>query len=175
MKHGLNEDFVQINKPEYLSLKGALPPVDRFADSIPEPCFIRVHPWLISSLVLPLLVLAGCSGVKFTHVTPGQSVEVALAKKATAVPTPTPVPYAMVQGGEMPNKNMEEVEDSFALGSFCLEGGKTAEAISAFEKVVKLDPSYAEAWSKLATAYQAVGKKEKADEAMKKFKSLTTR
>jgi len=125
--------------------------------------------------VMVLLFLTGCSGVKFTRVTPGESVEIALAKKATARPTPTPAPYAIVQGGEMPGKSLEEIEDSFALGNFCLEGGKNEEAIGAFEKVVKLDPSYAEAWNKLSTAYQNAGKKEKADEAMKKFKALTAR
>jgi Tfp pilus assembly protein PilF len=122
-----------------------------------------------------LFLLAGCSGVKLTRVPPGQSVEVALAKKATALPTPTPPPSVMVQGGELPNKRAEEIEDGFALGNFCLEGGKYAEAIGAFEKVVKLDPTYAEAWSKLATAYQNAGKKEKAQEAMRKFNALTTR
>jgi len=121
-----------------------------------------------------LLLQAGCAGVKLTRVQPGQSVEVALAKKATALPPPAPPP-AMTQGGELPNKNTEAIEDGFALGNFCLESGKTEEAIRAFEKVLKLDPSYAEAWSKLATAYQNAGKKEKAEEAMNKFKALTTR
>ena len=129
------------------------------------------------TLTLVLLLLqAGCSGVKFTRVAPGQTVEVALAKKATALPTPTPPPdYARLQGGDLPNKHTEEIEDQYALGSFCLETGKYEEAIIAFEKVVKLDPSYAEAWGKLATAFQNAGKLAKADEAMRKFKALTTR
>ena len=127
-------------------------------------------------VVLVLLFLqTGCSGLKFTHVTPGQSVEVALAKKASAMPTPTPPPLAVVEGGELPNKRAEEIEDNFALGNFCLETGKNEEAITAFEKVVKLDPSYAEGWSKLAIACHNAGKKEKADEAMRKFMALTSR
>ena len=122
-----------------------------------------------------LFLLAGCTGVKFTRVQPGDSVEVALAKKASAVPTPAPRPRVMVQGGDLPDKRMEEIEDGLALGTFCLEGGKTNEAIGAFEKVIRLDPSNTEAWGKLASAYQTAGKKEKAEEAMKKYKKLTAR
>jgi len=110
--------------------------------------------------------------MKFTHVPPGQSVEVALAKKAVAVPTPTP---AMVQGGELPSKDVEAAVDAFSLGNFCLEAGKTKEAIEAFEKVVKLDPSYAEAWSKLSEAYLKAGNKAKSDQALQKYKALTLR
>lgn len=126
-------------------------------------------------LLIMLLLSAGCSDVKFTRVTPGESVEIALAKKASAISTPAPAHSAIVQGGDLPDKHLEEINDQLALGNFCLEGGKNDEAINAFEKVIKLDPSNAEAWNKLSTAYQIAGKKEKADEAMKKFKSLTTR
>jgi len=125
--------------------------------------------------VILLLLIGGCSNLKLTHVTPGQSVEVALAKKATPLETPaepsmTPGP---VEG--LPDKKSEEIEDQFALGNFCLESNKIKEAITAFEKVVKLDPTYAEAWGKLATAYETAGKTEEAAEAMKKFKSLSLR
>lgn len=118
-----------------------------------------------------LLMTVCCSGVKITRVPPGQSVEVALAKKATAIPTPTPLP--VLEGPMLPDKAADEMEQNFTLGNFCLETGKNTEAIDAFEKVVKTDPTYAEAWNKLVTAYRNAGKKDKADEAENKFKALS--
>ena len=127
-----------------------------------------------------LLLLGACSNLKFTHVTPGQSVEVALARKATPVETPgQPVEITQEVAREdvkgLPDKRSEEINDQFALGGFYLESGKTKDAINAFEKVVKLDPTYVEAWGKLATAYAATGQTEAAAEATKKFKALSLR
>jgi len=125
----------------------------------------------VTTVALPLL--AGCADWKLTRVQPGESVEIALAKKATAMPTPTPPPS--FQGGDLPDKITEAVLESVALGNFCLEAGKNEEAAAAFEKAARLDPTFAEAWKKLAVVYQNTGRKEKAEEALRKFKTLTER
>jgi len=110
--------------------------------------------------------------MKLTRVPPGQSVEFALAKKAIPVPTPTP---DMIQGGALPYRDVQTVEESFALGNFCLQTGKFSEAIEAFEKTVRLDPNYADAWFKLSQAYLTAGDKEKSGQAMMKYKELMQR
>jgi tetratricopeptide (TPR) repeat protein len=117
-----------------------------------------------------ILLSAGCADWKFTRVEPGETVEIALAKKATAVATPAPVGAAPVGG--VPPPCIPEVDELLTLGNFCLETQRDAEAVNAFEKAVKLDPSRAEGWSGLITACQNTGRQKRADEAVQKLKAL---
>lgn len=140
------------------------------------------------------LLLTACSGVEFTHVAPGQSARKALAERnappaptpeqPTSLPTPAtpanavaaqpqpdmpaaPVP-ALPEGSDTANK----VADAYTRGSFAMQAGQNAEAIVALEEAVKLDPSFSDAWTKLALLYQKKGDSEKATEAYKRAKKL---
>ena len=53
-----------------------------------------------------------------------------------------------------------------------MQAGQTKEAISAMEEAVKLDPSFSDAWTKLAILYQKNGDTDKATEAYKMAKKL---
>src|SRR2546426_6362308 len=94
--------------------------------------------------------LAGCSYVH--HVPPGQSAAFAFAKKPELValpPAPEPVPVKSTSP-EPALPEIDRIADNFAMGNFCLEGGRFPEAIKAYQTVVKLSPNFAEAWTKLA-------------------------
>ena len=69
----------------------------------------------------------------------------------------------------------DKAADSFALGNFCLAQGRNAEAIAAYETTVKLNPKLAEAWSKLAIAYQNAGEDQKALDAFKKSRAAAVK
>jgi tetratricopeptide (TPR) repeat protein len=71
-----------------------------------------------------------------------------------------------------PANTGEKVADLFTQGTTALRTGQTGEAILAFEETVKLDPSFADAWSKLATAYSKAGQNAKAIDAYKMAKKL---
>lgn len=137
-----------------------------------------------STALAALLLLAGCA---YTHTPPGTSVEVALAKKGELVKlpapaaTPAPVANPAVAGASipaveppMPEKNavVEKVAEAYSRGIFCLETGRNAEAITAFEEAVKLDPTFTDAWENLAVTYEKMGDSKKALEAFKKAKTL---
>jgi tetratricopeptide (TPR) repeat protein len=131
-----------------------------------------------------LLFIAGCASV--THTPPGTSVEVALAKKPELVRLPAPpapvVTASTAPGGAnvpaveppMPERDMqlEKVGEAFSRGMFCLEAEKDPEAIAAFEEAVKIDPTFTDAWEKLAVLYEKKGDSKKALEAFKKAKKL---
>jgi hypothetical protein len=133
------------------------------------------------AFLVPLL--AGCSA-QFTHVQPGQSAMFASAQKAEFVAGPG---SASLEGGlgiqgippvepSLPAANPgETVNDYYALGTFCLQQERNAEAAAAFRKAVELDPTYADAWNSLAICYQNAGDSAKAVEAFKKYKTLTAR
>lgn len=136
---------------------------------------------------------AGCSS--FHHVPPGQSVAFAMAKKPelVALPAPEPPPvqpqrsalrqFAYVAPAPqpdlaqpaLPSAEADKAEDSFALGNFCLAQGRNAEAIAAYEATVKAKPDFAEAWSRLALAYQNAGDAKKSAEALKKSRAVSIR
>jgi tetratricopeptide (TPR) repeat protein len=129
------------------------------------------------------LVLTGCTSV--THTPPGTSVEVALAKKGELVkmPVPTPAPVAKTATPDanvpaveppMPEKDalVEKVGEAYSRGMFCLEAERDAEAVAAFEEAVKLDPTFTDAWEKLAALYEKLGDSKKALEAFRKAKKL---
>lgn len=139
-----------------------------------------------STAVLAALALAGCAHLpQVTHTAPGTSVELALAKKAEVVKLPTPPPApggpgvamgARIPAVEppMPAKDalVEKVGEAFSRGTFCMQAERDADAIAAFEEVVKLDPTFTDAWEKLAALYEKGGDPKKALEAFKKAKTL---
>ena len=146
-------------------------------------------PMLRSTLLFAFLgsVLSFSSCV---HTPPGTSVEVALAKKAELVrlpapPPPTPAELAKMRSSgavvakhgavepELPSNNkVEMVADAFTRGQFCMKAGNDAEAITAFEETVKLDPQFTDAWHCLAVLYEKNGQEKKALEAFRKSKKL---
>lgn len=122
--------------------------------------------------------MAACSHVAFTHAPPGTSVETALAKKATVIPTPAPkAAYTPAPGTGLPSvvheNTTESVADYFTLGNLMMQEEKYAEAIKAYENAVRLDPTFSEAWNHLAICYQNTGQNDKAIEAFKKYKAIS--
>jgi tetratricopeptide (TPR) repeat protein len=138
------------------------------------------------------LLLTACSSVEFTHVAPGQSARKTLAERnapaapaqtgalpspATLAASPAGQPLPDLPGGPVPplpesNDTANKVADAFTRGSFAMQAGQNAEAITAFEEAVKLDPNFSDAWTKLALLYQKTGSPEKATAAYKKAKKL---
>jgi len=135
-----------------------------------------------------LVSFAGCGSTLITHTPPGTSVELALAKKPELVrlPAPTPGPNAVAgaaPGGNVPaveppmpekDAQLEKVGEAFSRGMFCLEAERDPEAIAAFEEAVKIDPTFTDAWEKLAVLYEKTGDSKKALEAFKKAKKLAS-
>ncbi len=138
------------------------------------------------------LFLTACSGVEFTRVAPGQSARKILAgRNAPPAPVqpgglPSPAtPGAPLAGQPLPdlpvgpvpplpesNDTANKVADAFTRGSLAMQAGQTKEAISAMEEAIKLDPSFSDAWTKLAMLYQKNGDTHKATEAYKRAKKL---
>ncbi len=141
-------------------------------------------------LALPALacLATGCSSISksITHTPPGTSVELALAKKPELVKLPVPVPPAQplatpgavanVPAVEppMPEKDLttEKVAEAYSRGIFCLQAEREDEALASFEEVVKIDPTFTDAWEKIASIYEKRGDSKKALEAFKKAKKL---
>lgn len=131
-----------------------------------------MQPRLLFSLAI--LALAAC-----VHTPAGTSVNVALAKKAELVRMPGPPPGSVAAGRpaiiepELPgNSTMERVAEAFSRGQFCMQAGKDAEAIAAFEEAVKIDPSFNEAWQHLAILYEKTGQEKKALEAFRRARKV---
>ena len=123
---------------------------------------------------LALVALAAC-----VHTPPGTSVKVALAKKAELIRLPGPPPGSVAANGrsaviepELPNSTTDRVAEAFSRGQFCMQAGKDAEAIAAFEQAVKIDPSFTEAWQHLAILYEKTGQEKKALEAFRKARKV---
>ena len=127
----------------------------------------------ICALALPL---AGCSS--FRHVPPGQSLDLTYARKAEFVEAPpapprpvavrAPLPPGAISG--MPET--ENVADAYTLGNLCMQQGRYAAAIDAYQTALKADPTFGDAWNSLAIAYQRLGQQDKAMEAFKRYKML---
>ena len=119
------------------------------------------------------LALSSCGQhVAFTHAPPRTAVQVALAKKAEAVPTP--VPIAAVNPAMPTRDNVtESIADHYTMGNLMMQQEKYADAIKEYETAVKLDPTFYDAWNHLAICYQNTGQSKKALEAFKKYKSIT--
>ena len=125
------------------------------------------------------LLLSGCASMKVTHVPPGESLNIALAKKPDLVRLPAPEPSNIAPAGfaavepELPgNSVVERVAEAYSRGEFCLSAGKDDEAISAFEEVVKIDPTFTEGWQHLAMLYEKKGNSKKAMEAFRHAKKV---
>lgn len=131
----------------------------------------------LSALLLLLSALTAC-----VHTPPGTAVKVALAQKPELVRLPgpppgTPDPLAVgnlpVIEPELPGTStVERVGEAFSRGQFCMEAGKDAEAIAAFEEAVKIDPTFTEAWQHLAILYAKLGQEKKSLEAFRHAKKL---
>ena len=129
------------------------------------------------SLSLAILAFAAC-----VHTPPGTSVQVALAQKAELIRMPGPPPgsvaaafgrSAVIVEPELPgNSTMERVAEAFSRGQFCMQAGKDAEAIAAFEEAVKIDPGFHEAWQHLAILYEKTGHEKKALEAFRRARKV---
>ena len=124
-----------------------------------------------------------CSHVQVTHVPPGQSVNLALAKKPEVLRMPAAVPAAPGANARMPviepelpkDNTVERVAEAFTRGGFCMSAGKDQEAIEAFEETVKIDPAFTEAWQNLAMLYEKKGDSKKALDAFRRAKKLVRR
>jgi tetratricopeptide (TPR) repeat protein len=66
----------------------------------------------------------------------------------------------------------QKATDAYTLGNLCMQQGHYPEAIKAYQDALKANPSLADAWSKLAIAYQNLGQDKKAMEAFKKYKMV---
>ena len=132
---------------------------------------MKPHPFLLSAV----LALTAC-----VHTPPGTSVNVALAKKAELVRMPGPPPGSLAADGRSPvvepelpgNSTMERVAEAFSRGQFCMQAGKDAEAVAAFEEAVKIDAGFTEAWQHLAVLYAKAGKDKKALEAFRRARKV---
>jgi Tetratricopeptide repeat len=156
-----------------------------------------VRPILSIAAAFVAFHLSACSDVKITHVPPGKSARAVLAQngkpqgpaagpdmsdlkpRSVAMPGPgqlppeslPPLPSGQVN---IPSANGTEggIADTYSRGTFAMQAGQNAEAISALEQTVKLDPDFTDAWGKLAILYQKNGDSTKATEAFKKAKRL---
>ena len=136
-----------------------------------------------------------CSGVKVTHVAPGKSASALLAERNRAAQSPAGamqpggMPVASTAPGHLPSEALpplpsgevkipggngsgDGVADAYSRGTFAMQAGQNAEAITALEQTVKLDPDFTDAWGKLAILYQKNGDSAKATDAFKKAKRL---
>jgi tetratricopeptide (TPR) repeat protein len=126
------------------------------------------------------LALGACSHVQLTHVPPGESLGVALARKPDLVRMPTPPPSAVPPAAPTPSTglpqsdNTARVADAYSRGEFCMNAGKDDEAIGAFEEAVKIDPTFTDAWQRLAALYEKKGENKKAIEAFRRSKKVAT-
>ena len=147
-----------------------------------------MHPSSRLILAAAASLLAGCAmRTSITHTPPGTSVELALAKKPELVKLPTPpASSATALAGHsgagqlpaveppMPERGIltEQVAEAYSRGVFCLEAQREEEALASFEEVVKLDPTFTDAWEKMAAIYEKRGESKKAMDAIKKAKKL---
>jgi len=129
------------------------------------------------------LALGACSHVEMTHVPPGQSLGVALAKKPELVRLPGPPPGAVTQQpgqdarlktGMAEGDKLARLAEAFSRGQFCMNAGKDDEAIAAFQEVVKADPTFTEAWQNLAALYEKKGDNKKAIDAFRRAKKIAS-
>ena len=80
------------------------------------------------------------------------------------MPTPAPISTPALPSAK-------SAGDEIRQGNELLQAGRTADAIKAFERAVKANPSSARAWQNLALAYQTAGNDAKALEAFRNAKA----
>ena len=134
----------------------------------------------LPGLVGVIFSFVGCSHLHVTHVPPGESVNVALAKKPEVLKMPAAANAAAGTVGalgaaepELPKDNtVERVAEAYSRGEFCMNAGKEQEAIAAFQEAVKIDPAFSEGWQRLAMLYENKGDSKKAMAAFRRAKQL---
>ena len=132
----------------------------------------------LARLALVPLVLAACAHVQVTHVAPGESLNVALAKKPELIQMPAPPQSTVAAQAPMPPANLQQSDnasksaEAFSRGEFCMNAGNDDEAIAAFLEAVKVDPAFSEAWQRLAALYEKKGDNKKAIEAFRRAKKI---
>ncbi|HEX8311815.1 MAG TPA: tetratricopeptide repeat protein [Chthoniobacteraceae bacterium] len=155
---------------------------------------MNFQPFFKAAPVVFALLAGAC-----VHTPPGTSVEVALAKKPEVVRLPAPPPPVVEPGSAvastgagtnssngtgvnvpavepaLPDNKVERVAEAYTRGQFCMQAGKDDEAITAFEEVVRIDPTFFDGWSNLALLYEKTGNEEKAVEAFRKSKKVAGR
>ena len=129
-----------------------------------------------------IFLFGACSHLQVTHVQPGQSVNLALAKTPDVLRIPAAPPpsgafgHAPAAEPELPkNDTVERVAEAYTRGGFCMSAGKDQEAIEAYEEAVKIDPAFSEAWQNLAVLYEKTGDSKKALDAFRRAKKLARR
>jgi hypothetical protein len=145
---------------------------------------IRFH---LSLALAGSLGLAACSNL--THVPPGQRLSPRFSKPAAndaggagaapLLPPPPGTPAMPVLPEVQPALPStpfpsNEVGNAYQEGNAAMLSGRRDEAIKQFEKAVKTDPNFGEAWMKLAKLYEETGQKQKALNAFRKAKNLPT-
>ena len=142
----------------------------------------------ISGLAIATLSLGACAHMPHlavTHVPPGQSLNVAMAKKPEVVRLPAPpqpVQSSMVATTQVPAvepdlpkmDNSAKAAEAYSRGEFCMTAGNDDEAIAAFQEVVKIDPTSTEAWQQLAALYEKKGDNKKAIDAFRRAKKIAS-
>jgi tetratricopeptide (TPR) repeat protein len=124
------------------------------------------------------LALGACGHVQYTHVAPGQSLGVALARKADLVRLASPPPGSMagrmqaVEPDLPASDNLSRAAEAFSQGEFCMGAGKDDEAIAAYQQAVKIDPTFGDAWQRLAALYEKKGDNKKAMDAFRRAKKV---
>jgi len=78
----------------------------------------------------------------------------------------------MIEGVLKKDSNNEKAQ--IALGAFSIQSGQFPKAISRFKKVLKIDPSYIEAYLYLAQAYENSGDKSSAVLNLEKYNTFAT-
>ncbi|MBS1635093.1 MAG: tetratricopeptide repeat protein [Bacteroidetes bacterium] len=78
---------------------------------------------------------------------------------------------SMLREVEKTDSNNVKLQMTFAL--FSVKSGQFDKAIRRFENVVRIDPSFIEAYLHMADAYDQMGNKAKTIEMLEKFESLT--
>ena len=140
----------------------------------------------VPSLAVTALLLGACAHVphlEVTHVPPGQSLNVAMAKKPEVLRLPAPPqPVVVAATGQVPavepdlpkSDNISRAAEAYSRGEFCMNAGNDEEAIVAFQEVVKIDPTFTEAWQHLAALYEKNGDNKKAIEAFRRAKKIAS-
>ena len=146
-------------------------------------------------LTATTVLFPGCSNLEFTHVKPGQSARLEVLVRQAPVGRPLPAQVAEAPTSQKRNQarsrsnavaevipplpsdpfaqqSAEKVAEIYARANVAMSAGKTSDAIVAFEEVTQVDPTFSDAWSKLAALYRTAGMGQKANDAAQKAKNL---
>jgi len=154
---------------------------------------IQISKYGALAMLPAIAIFGGCAHMAnpfgaVVHTPPGTAVDLALARKPELVRMPLSPAAASVRAADAPaagvakvpavepdlprDESVGRVADAYSRGNFCMQAGNDADAITAFEETVKLDPTFTEAWQNLAALYEKRGDEKKAVEAYKRAKKL---